>query len=716
MAKRTHLPRGAPGDGTEKSPEDPPFAGAGAPPPQVTAASLPEARIPDWLVRFIAEIAAGTPPACLLDPFAGAGGLLAPLDARLGPERAVGICESEAQAGRARRLFPESAAVWKVGGTVPPGTADLVATCLPADAAGAPFPASEAVRLLAVSAAALTAEGMVIALVPCDPDMPGTGPALLAGCSAAGLAIDAVLGIGGGVLLVARKRLQGPILVGEIIPDQGHMDILRTNIRLSREGKDPRLGVREAPDAFSSVAETLLLAAVTRHAADAGCRPVALSSVAAEIGTAGEDGESGNAVYFVPGRPVATAPPAGGAAGAVRVSLDPDRASAAYVVRHFATRAGRTELALARVRAKAFGWEAAVAGMPVCLPPREIQNRVLAVRSTLSHLASRIEALEGDLWDHPFGWESIAKEAGVFLQGETIDAWIESLPFPLASILWAYRAEPDPVRRTDHLFHFFEALAEFHAIIMASALFPLCAGRTGRLLDEDPYFRDAYRFATFRAWIVLARRLAQVTRGLLGSRERRNEVLRLYHGADPRFLAMLTSRRLFAVLDTVADERNAWKAHGGIVSSKDAENRLCDLEASLADIRRMIGTHYADAALLVPGAAVYHDGVFAVAAEELAGSHMVFRSVQVESTVPMDTGRLYLLFAGRQTPLELLPFVRLAAGEHAGMRAFYFYNRLEKDDVRWVCYHPGGDADLVSPDPGVRESLEALGLLDGEAP
>jgi len=48
------------------------------------------------------------------------------------------------------------------------------------------------------------------------------------------------------------------------------------------------------------------------------------------------------------------------------------------------------------------------------------------------------------------------------------EIWMESLPFPIASILWAYNAESNSEKKAEHLLHFFEALAELLALISLS--------------------------------------------------------------------------------------------------------------------------------------------------------------------------------------------------------------------------------------------------------
>lgn len=52
---------------------------------------------------------------------------------------------------------------------------------------------------------------------------------------------------------------------------------------------------------------------------------------------------------------------------------------------------------------------------------------------------------------------------------EGLVPWADTLPFPLASVLWHYEAEPDEGPRVEYLLKFFEALAQFTATVLLSA-------------------------------------------------------------------------------------------------------------------------------------------------------------------------------------------------------------------------------------------------------
>ena len=102
--------------------------------------------------------------------------------------------------------------------------------------------------------------------------------------------------------------------------------------------------------------------------------------------------------------------------------------------------------------------------------------------------------------------------------GEGVVPWADTLPFPLASILWHYDGEPGEGAKVDYLLKFFEALAQFTATVLLSACM------TDRDLfdaNRPAWFASGHRpvdlqRATFGAWVELADRLAGTLRDSAG--------------------------------------------------------------------------------------------------------------------------------------------------------------------------------------------------------
>jgi hypothetical protein len=112
-----------------------------------------------------------------------------------------------------------------------------------------------------------------------------------------------------------------------------------------------------------------------------------------------------------------------------------------------------------------------------------------------------------------------------------------------------------------------------------------------------------------------------------------------------------------------------------------------------------------DHSLLVqPHGSRYRSGVFEFEATSLMGTRSIFRTTVVETDVPMDETHLYLLDTRLRQPLELVPLFRVMASPRTEATACYFYNRLDRNGVRWVSYHFEQEAEFLQP----REELASF--------
>jgi serine/threonine protein kinase len=308
-----------------------------------------------------------------------------------------------------------------------------------------------------------------------------------------------------------------------------------------------------------------------------------------------------------------------------------------------------------------------------------------------------------------------------FTHNEDFLPWVDSLPFPLASILWAYHAELDSRAKTDYLLKFFEVLAQFTAAIQLSAFVSdrsfFDAQRPAWFgTNPDNPLPPSFRIASFGMWVNLSQRLAKTTRRLLSGEVRDAEFCYdLFAALDRDLIQILASKKLFEILMLASDYRNAWAGHGGVVGRAEEERRAAELAGLLARTRALIGTSFETWTLLKPGSASYQKGVFDLTYASLTGTRSIFRQQRVQIGQPLDSGRLYLLNSGNIKALELVPLIRIIAGQKTGEDAVYFYNRMLPDGVRWVSYHSQSEPEVVIEDPDIVEFLSDLRVPDADA-
>lgn len=292
--------------------------------------------------------------------------------------------------------------------------------------------------------------------------------------------------------------------------------------------------------------------------------------------------------------------------------------------------------------------------------------------------------------------------------------WAETLPFPLASVIWLYHAEIDPRSRVDHLLNFFEALAQLAAAIHLSAfssdpsLFDSNRSSWFGVNPSNPRPIDFGR-GTFGLWANLSERLAKTARRMLSAGGTEAEqCCNLYAAQDPVLIKCLASREIAGVLDEACAIRNSW-GHGGVASAQEHLARLHELERLLATTQACMASSFETWDLLKPRAATYSDGTFNYTVTLLTGTNPSFRQMQVQVQHPLDSGKPYLLDGGTEQALELVPLLRVFASEESSGEACYFYSRLLPDNgVKWVSYHFQAVPEYVTPDEGVRRFLATL--------
>lgn len=310
---------------------------------------------------------------------------------------------------------------------------------------------------------------------------------------------------------------------------------------------------------------------------------------------------------------------------------------------------------------------------------------------------------------------ALSAPQGPALSDAGILPWAETLPFPLAAILWHYEGEPEPGIKVDYLLKFFEALAQFNAVIQLSAGLSdrefhttyqadwFGPGANGRVRRLD------LRRASFGTWVELSRRLGAIGRAMLAARDdRKAHYLSLYGATDPELAEALASTTLTEILCKARDARNAWSGHGGIAGRAVHQERLQELKDILDSARNLLGWSFDTWTLFKPGPMLLVRGAYEVTASILTGTNPVFSKKLLKLAHPVDAERLYLMREGSSTALELAPLIKVMAGAKTGQDACYLYSELIGHEVRWVSYHFHADPELVQSDTDVAEFLTSL--------
>jgi hypothetical protein len=513
-------------------------------------------------------------------------------------------------------------------------------------------------------------------------------------------------------LLIVGRVPHERLFIGQVEGDD--FDALLANLRARGEGPTPELGRLVHRDGFRGVAAHVEAERLAAWAARAGVRPVTLGEISERIGffvrRLGAFEDAANAVYVsmvgVPKTAAATnvASLRTKPENCFQLVLKPELALAEYVAAFFNSERGRA------LRAS---WSsgAGVQRIPrpgldsrvIYLPEVERQAQIVRVDDGARNLRSRLAQIENELWEDPAALPELEQQLAGVIEDEK--AWIEALPFPLASILWRYYGTIAPRERVEHLLHFFEALSLFVVSLLLSGFYS----------DPDVFARHREQWfkrvrsltnGTFGTWTTLHGAVAATVRAMLGSGDE-SLLLDLFRTTKPTLLAALASEDLVGMLDAARQERNA-VAHGGASGEREWQRRLDALESDLTSFREITGSAFRDYLLLRPQLASYEHGVHHYSANGLMGSHRDFAAVEVRTTTPMERGRLYFLEHDTRTPLELLPLLQIRAAPRTEEDACYFYSGIEDGEVRLVSYHFEREAKIKAAMPEVVKLIESL--------
>ena len=111
--------------------------------------------------------------------------------------------------------------------------------------------------------------------------------------------------------------------------------------------------------------------------------------------------------------------------------------------------------------------------------------------------------MRAELWSKPEDVTAISEKIGRVNREETFVDWLETLPFPLASILWRYHTTKRPKEQLEVLTKFFEALAEFLSATLLSAakMDEALWSEAQAMLSQN---REELEKSSFGAWVNVA--------------------------------------------------------------------------------------------------------------------------------------------------------------------------------------------------------------------
>ena len=348
------------------------------------------------------------------------------------------------------------------------------------------------------------------------------------------------------------------------------------------------------------------------------------------------------------------------------------------------------------------------------LPTMEVQRTVIQALHEIQRMRSELGELESRLWNQPGEATAIVEAVGNVNHEDRFSDWIETLPFPLASILRSYHAlDRTPKEKYERLLYFFEAFTEFCATIHLSA-FKTSSSRwqehkrqIAKVLQRQHLSMMKASFGTWRAIVEL---MTGTLRKMLKDKESRLEACALYATANVTPLEIFASADIIGALQRVNNFRNRWTGHGGAVTESEAKKRHGLLVDDLSKLREVLGLRFNQYQLIEAHECEILDGpIFHCQIRRVMGSNPQLEHDAVDLITPATTGRLYLHNPGHNQALALLPLVQVCDKPQP---VSYFYNRIEKSEPQLICYHFAAQSEMSSDNRALLNFLEEFEIRD----
>lgn len=329
------------------------------------------------------------------------------------------------------------------------------------------------------------------------------------------------------------------------------------------------------------------------------------------------------------------------------------------------------------------------------VPDSRAQLALVSADEQLRSFQAELDSLRASIWVDPEGaGDTVNGIARAF--DDSLESWLEQLPFPIASALWTAQTSHTPSEQQRAYVHAWEAIVAFHATVLLSAI----QSDPGSRNEVETAIRSTLREqrqtmerATFGAWMVIIEKTSKEFRRVLkeGNSDDVARVRRVFGGLPRTGIEHLISTDLVKKFRELNTKRNQWLGHSGYTSNEDFAIQVASLVSDLRDLRQLLGNVWAQLTLVRAGSAKKRRDEITQTAEIAVGTRVPFATKRFSVGEAMDNEDLYLVRDGSQSPLRLGKFVQLKQAPRSAQYTSYFYNRTEGSNVHMVSYQFGSD-------------------------
>lgn len=338
--------------------------------------------------------------------------------------------------------------------------------------------------------------------------------------------------------------------------------------------------------------------------------------------------------------------------------------------------------------------------LDIMIPSYEVQNKFISNQMIIQSNVQYLQELQTKQWID-FDFKEVSQKLEPFRSVNSIESWIDTLPYPLASILWLYVTSSSKEKKNGYLLNFFEAFSEFMCGFILSYLSEENENLTkykSKWINQDKKFENWYLTPTFGGWLNLLERLFDLNRSL-----EVNELHKVYDMIEEDlFLNIIKNKSLIKLLKKANKIRNSYVGHSGIKTKTLHNETNINLERMLIELRDIIGFAFYEYEIVSLIKTEPYDEISINEMYILKGSKFPFteRTIRTKQRILKD--HLYIMRENKDTFIKLVDLIQV----DIQVGASFYYSRFENSTTNLLSYH-----NLDYPQKSIKKELNFFDLI-----
>lgn len=347
-----------------------------------------------------------------------------------------------------------------------------------------------------------------------------------------------------------------------------------------------------------------------------------------------------------------------------------------------------------------------IANMMIYAPSSSIQQSILESTSYIKLLKTTFSALSDELYNKQYTKEELVNVVKKSIANHPVEFLSEALPFPLAAIIARAHNETDPFKKHKLYLNYFEALSIFISTVQLSGLKNApeeVFGEAKRIINDEHPFKELLAKATFGNWTTISFNLGKLIR--------KTQDLNNAFNLSDDFLNDLCSKKLLRSIEEALTIRNK-RSHTGMHSDDFYSSENTTLENLAIETGDHLLRMFSNTRMVYakPKSTQIKDDAYISESYLLMGSNQNYKTIECVTQRGLVDENIYLQQSETNTPLRLLPFIRMGSSLKAEKNAAYFYNSTKKTSVKYVSFTDTNNGEKELEDTDIQNVIDSFSI------